>query len=590
MADQSMTERLPVYGFSIAGFKSFFGPTQCVGPLSKINIIIGENNSGKSNIIRYIRKVLSVAREKQYAIENSDTPRSSSQYNEQQIFGAVRQEDIRQRFDASLPDHLRYLVPWFLAKAFEKSEDEALWVPVHSYDAVAHSSWVSGIAEKFQTSEDKRNVSTLWSPIGNKTGGSFEQHWLPQLLLTITDLARPVFGVELIPAARKIETALETYADELGSPTHEAKQFISGLAHFANPRSENYEADRNRWETLTGFVRKLLRDDKIVLEIPAPQNTIIVKQHNRNLNLEDTGTGVHQAVLLAAKATVTPHPVVCIEEPETHFHPDVQRQLIDYLASSTDKQYFISTHSAHVMDAVPTATVISVRLEQGYSVVNLPFSRHERHEICHRLGYRPSDLMQANALIWIEGPSDRIYLNHWIKAVDPSLTEGWHYSFSLYGGRLLSRFRATDDESAEEFISLLPINRFPFVVIDSDKRKQSDPINKTKRRIVDEVTKLKHGFWITAGREIENYVSWNLRDQAVKTVHSAEELAIKEAKESIWDHPLAYRKDGKIIKENFEKPLIAQRVCEEPADLSVLDLKEKISELVGFIRRANKLS
>ena len=61
--------------------------------------------------------------------------------------------------------------------------------------------------------------------------------------------------------------------------------------------------------------------------------------------------------------------------------------------------------------------------------------------------------MQANSVIWVEGPTDRIYLNHWIQPVDPALKEGLHYSIMFYGGRLLSHLTANDPE-VDEFISL----------------------------------------------------------------------------------------------------------------------------------------
>ncbi len=32
----------------------------------------------------------------------------------------------------------------------------------------------------------------------------------------------------------------------------------------------------------------------------------------------------------------------------------------------------------------------------------------ERRQICDDLGCRASDILQANAVIWVEGPSDRI--------------------------------------------------------------------------------------------------------------------------------------------------------------------------------------
>src|SRR6266568_7243782 len=43
-----------IEGFGIAGYRSFGKNVQRIGPLSKINIFAGQNNSGKSNILNYL--------------------------------------------------------------------------------------------------------------------------------------------------------------------------------------------------------------------------------------------------------------------------------------------------------------------------------------------------------------------------------------------------------------------------------------------------------------------------------------------------------------------------------------------------------
>ncbi|MEZ4770015.1 MAG: hypothetical protein R2844_16480, partial [Caldilineales bacterium] len=71
---------------------------------------------------------------------------------------------------------------------------------------------------------------------------------------------------------------------------------------------------------------------------------------------------------------------------------------------------------------------------------------------------RASDILQANCIIWVEGPSDRIYLKHWLRTIAPELDEGIQFSIMFYGGRLLSHLSA-DDAEIDEFISLRKINQ-----------------------------------------------------------------------------------------------------------------------------------
>ena len=42
-------------GFGISGYRSFGAEPQLIGPCGKINLIVGQNNCGKSNVLRYLQ-------------------------------------------------------------------------------------------------------------------------------------------------------------------------------------------------------------------------------------------------------------------------------------------------------------------------------------------------------------------------------------------------------------------------------------------------------------------------------------------------------------------------------------------------------
>lgn len=55
------------------------------------------------------------------------------------------------------------------------------------------------------------------------------------------------------------------------------------------------------------------------------------------------------------------------------------------------------------------------------------------NEIKSRIGVKASDLLQSNCVIWVEGPSDRIYIKKWIELFDGhNLEEGLDYQFIYY--------------------------------------------------------------------------------------------------------------------------------------------------------------
>lgn len=106
--------------------------------------------------------------------------------------------------------------------------------------------------------------------------------------------------------------------------------------------------------------------------------------------------------------------------------------------------------------------------------------------ILDELGCRGSDLLQCNGVIWVEGPSDVIFIQKWLEMFAEENNkdipvQGRDYEFQMFGGTLLdslSLVQAGNDslEERKKLVSMFSFSKNAFVIIDSDAIKNKEGI------------------------------------------------------------------------------------------------------------------
>lgn len=576
---------IKINNLAIGGYRSF-GSIQHFENFEKINLFIGRNNSGKSNILRLINTIYSsIGTTKKYIGDPLDVHRpnhfkfligispnliiENDDRTLQGIKGIFKNTEHHRLLDI----HYQTIQKIFLKKC-ETQDSKKCWtyIAIPSLEA-ENDSWLPAI-----NSISDGELYELWRALNISSGGSRVADWQPGVIKKLQEKFKNPQKTHFIPAIRQIASTVDENADG-----YDGAGIIKKLAVLQNPDVHNQEL-RKKFSEINNFVQSVLDRSDATIEIPYDRSTILVHMDNKVLPLESLGTGVHEVIILAAAATTLNDTVLCIEEPELHLNPILQRKLLNYLSQKTSNQYFITTHSPAIMDTFG-AEIYHITQSDGESKVVRASSDRMKSDACEDLGYHPSDLLQTNCVIWVEGPSDRVYIKYWLTYKAPEFSEGIHYSIMFYGGRLLSHLSGEENESAlDEFISLRKLNKRGVIVIDSDKSTAHTHLNKTKKRLIKEFDKGPGFSWVTSGREIENYLS---EKQLKFGIKSSSPRCSFNSTFGKYENCLKI-KGERGTDTQASKTDVAHSITKEfEPNLEIYDLKEKINKLIQFIKESN---
>lgn len=330
---------------------------------------------------------------------------------------------------------------------------------------------------------------------------------------------------------------------------------------------------------------------------------ILLVNENGKIPISSSGSGLKTVLLVLIKLFLETrekssynfgqsleNAIFIFEELENNLHPAIQRNLFEFLyqwAQEYNSQIFLTTHSTvpiNMFSGRENVTLTHMKKENYRIITNSALSFIENEDILMNLGVRASDILQSNAVIWVEGPSDRIYINKWIELYSKgTLKENIHYQILFYGGRLLSHLTGKVYES-NELIQLFRANLHSIIVIDSDKTASNKRINKTKQRIKNEFIKNQAIVWITQGKEIENYLSRNIFN---KIYHIDKQIGQYEKIDDFLNKNSRKKNMGNyyITHKVSESISIADKMLLE--DINTLDLEQQISTIVNQIKTWN---
>ncbi len=555
-------------GVELRNFRSIGAEPVVLRPLRKCNILVGQNNAGKSNVLRAIKLISDKHRAGGNAVALSDLDLHRRSPDLPFLCRLWFEADTSIQWDATISrlagtDSFWFDVSWQQGKAPAVTD--------LSLAHVADFGRANALLEKLVNLQFRTNVGR------EEIRNVFQRHSAP-----IFDRFSPEIPVvHMVPEFRRIRSGDKYVLDGAG--------LIDLLAHYRVPEIGKDE-DQSKFERIQEFMRRLLHLPQAILEItPSNPPTIVIKDGSLRLPLESYGTGVHELVILVTAVTSVEGTICCIEEPEIHLHPRLQRQFIEFLVHDTSNQYLISTHSPTLINMAGTALDVQVFFLQsrdGATTGGPVLDASDCVRAVRDLGIRPSDVLHANSIIWVEGPSDQVYIRRWIELLAPDLEEGQDYVFMPW-----SRLRGLSidrDRVAEDLVNVLRMNQNAVVVMDSDREAQEELICNRKREVAEKCEQSGGISWVTDGREIENYIPSRVVVEACKEIRGCEiefslgpydefERVLDQALKKVGKRPMCYA----LHKLDYSRKFAEYFTLD---DMST-ELKQRVGDIVDRIRQ-----
>lgn len=358
-------------------------------------LLIGENNSGKTSLLRSINWILNDLDEQLL------TGRRGLTRTEEQLLLPARATRNRAR-----RIFLRvYISDGRSAKKFGADSKGVAEVRIQFRQGNNYARL--GVPERGETPETEPNATELI--------GRLQDEYACLYIPATRDGGSALFTDLLRTALRKRLQADMIY-DGLGRPAGVPKNTGDAAESLSKDASEVartvWDEARNLiqggFEPSGTFSTKISSKDLVELAIGQMQTRFSTGEHDlETVSVDGLGAGL-QSVLTMAVAQLSlaneSNQLLLLEEPEAFLHPSAQRTIAQQIFGRPGTQTIATTHSSAILAEVAPSDVVVLRSHSAYPAADASVTQNEKDG--YFLSSLVSHAMFDRSLLLVEGPGD----------------------------------------------------------------------------------------------------------------------------------------------------------------------------------------
>ena len=494
--------------------------------LNKVNIFIGENNSGKSRLLRYLitsDKVVNISgpfsdeETKSFKKSKSNFLVSINKYNNISEKKIILPQNVIELDDANFyceaSDYINSLK--INSSNILNPNVKEQYKSIKLYLDEMHNYIVK--EKNFHINETLKSLDIIYIPIlrGIELFNNYYELTHEKELDTIQMTASQRNAIEEYKLNSK-----HVYLNKVSKAYNINTKIIftaEDLFDDIKDKLLGEEKDRKFVKDFENFISKEFYNDEGFTIIPQLKKGYLnIKIGNgEERALHELGAGIKQLITIFYKMYDKKNnsTIFFIEEPELNLHPGYQRLFINILQNCKefkDQQFFITTHSNHIIDCCLDYTNTSIykfinsnKKNNSFKVVN---TSSKDIEVLELLGVKNTSVFISNCTIWVEGISDKIliskYLEVYLKGKSTvQYKEDINYAFIEYGGNNITHWAFIDNKDIST-INASGISNRCYIILDNDN---DSPTKVKRKRNLKKAFKDK--YYELKVREIENTIS-----------------------------------------------------------------------------------